>query len=165
MKINFTINGRRVTKEVENHQRLLDLIRDDLNLYGTKEGCAIGECGVCTVLFNGEAVNSCMMLAPQADGAEILTVEGLAKDDDLHPLQTAFLEEGAVQCGFCTPGMLISAYALLLKNPNPTEDEIKDAIAGNLCRCTGYKQIISAVKSVIKNYDAKSLTENTVNSV
>ena len=165
MKINFTINSRRVTKEVENHQRLLDLIRDDLNLYGTKEGCAIGECGVCTVLFNGEAVNSCMMLAPQADGAEILTVEGLAKDDDLHPLQTAFLEEGAVQCGFCTPGMLISAYALLLKNPNPTEDEIKDAIAGNLCRCTGYKQIISAVKSVIKNYDAKSLTENTVNSV
>lgn len=159
MKISFSINGRKVTKEVQPPKRLLDLIREDLGLYGTKEGCAIGECGVCTVLFNGEAVNSCLVLAPQAEGAEILTVEGLAEGNSLHPLQKAFLEEGAVQCGFCTPGMLISSYALLLKVPHPGEEEIKDAIAGNLCRCTGYKQIIKAVKRAAQEINSKQLKE------
>jgi carbon-monoxide dehydrogenase small subunit len=150
MKLNFTINNNVVNVEVEPNIRLLDLLRNKLNLTGTKEGCSIGECGACTVIMNGKAVNSCMVLAGQCENAEIITIEGIEKEGKLHPLQENFLNSGAVQCGFCTPGMIMSAYALLLENPNPTEEEIKDAIAGNLCRCTGYKQIIDAVEKSAK---------------
>ncbi|MDW7680068.1 MAG: (2Fe-2S)-binding protein [bacterium] len=145
IELNFTINEKKIKLKTEPNRRLLDILRQDLNLTGTKEGCAIGECGACTVVMNGKAVNSCLVLAPQINGAEILTVEGLEKDQRLHFLQENFLMHGAVQCGFCTPGMLMSAYALLMENPNPTEAEVKEAIVGNLCRCTGYKQIIDAI--------------------
>jgi len=147
MRINFLLNRRQVEIETEPHVRLLDLLRNKLNLTGTKEGCSIGECGACTVIMNGKAVNSCLIRAGQCEGAEIITIEGLEQDGKLHPLQESFMLKGAVQCGFCTPGMILSAYALLNENPNPTEEEIKDALAGNLCRCTGYKQIIKSVKS------------------
>ncbi|MEW6196359.1 MAG: (2Fe-2S)-binding protein [Bacteroidota bacterium] len=150
MKISFVLNGQNTSMEIEPNIRLLDLLRDKFNLTGTKEGCSIGECGACTVIMNGKAVNSCLVLAGQCDGAEIITIEGIEKDGKLHPLQENFLKSGAVQCGFCTPGMIMSAYALLLENPNPIEEEIKDAIAGNLCRCTGYKQIIDAVEKSTK---------------
>jgi carbon-monoxide dehydrogenase small subunit len=149
MKISFRLNSKQITIEVQPNRRLLDLLREDLELTGTKEGCGIGECGACTVLINGKAVNSCLFLAVQINGAEVLTVEGLSRNGELHKLQENFLKYGAIQCGFCTPGMLMSVYALLLENPNPTEEEIKEAIAGNLCRCTGYKQIIEAVKENI----------------
>lgn len=144
--ISFILNGKNVEADVTTAQRLIDLLREEFNLTGTKEGCGVGECGACTIIMNKRAVNSCLVLAAQADGSEITTVEGLAKGENLHPLQKSFIEHGAVQCGFCTPGMLMSSEALLQENPHPTEEEIKDAIAGNLCRCTGYKQIIEAVK-------------------
>ncbi len=147
--IQFKLNGKSATIETEANRRLIDILREDFRLTGTKEGCGIGECGACTVLMNGNAVNSCLVLAGQVDGAEIVTIEGLAENGQLHPLQENFIKYGAVQCGFCTPGMLMSAYALLLENPRPTEDEIKEAIAGNLCRCTGYKQIIEAIDKSI----------------
>ncbi len=147
MKINFILNKTKINIDVEPNRRLLDLLREDFGYTGTKEGCGIGECGACTVIVNNKAVNSCLMLACQIDGCEILTIEGLSENGELHRLQKNFLEKGAVQCGFCTPGMIMSTYALLLGNPNPTEEEIKEAIEGNLCRCTGYKQIIDAVKS------------------
>lgn len=150
MEIRFTLNHNSVSAIIEPNLRLLDLLRNQFNLTGTKEGCSIGECGACTVILNGKAVNSCLVLAGQCGGAEIITIEGIEKDGKLHPLQENFLKSGAVQCGFCTPGMIMSAYALLLENPNPTEEEIKDAIAGNLCRCTGYKQIIDAVEKSAK---------------
>lgn len=143
--VNFTLNSQNVTLKCSANKRLLDILREDFNLTGTKEGCGIGECGACTVLLNGKAVNSCLVLAPQVDGAEVVTIEGLEKNGQLHPLQENFLKHGAVQCGFCTPGMLMSALALLNERKNPTEEEIKEAIAGNLCRCTGYKQIIDAI--------------------
>ncbi len=146
--LTFHLNRQTITLTTAPNRRLLDLLREDLELTGTKEGCGIGECGACTVLINGKAANACLILAVQIEGAEIITIEGLAQDGKLHPLQQIFLEHGAVQCGFCTPGMLLSAYALLLENPRPTEEEIKEAIAGNICRCTGYKQIIRAVKEV-----------------
>jgi len=149
IEVQFKLNGKDTTISTEANKRLLDVLREDLHLTGTKEGCAIGECGACTIILNGEAVTSCLMLIGQVQGAEIITIEGLSENGELHPLQQKFLEHGAVQCGYCTPGMLLSAYALLLKNPNPTDDEIKEAIAGNLCRCTGYKQIIDAVKEAI----------------
>ncbi len=145
MKIRFTVNGRKVDREVTAESRLLDLLRDDLHLTGTKEGCGEGECGACTVLIDGKAVNSCLVLAPQADGKDILTVEGLAKGDELHPIQRAFVEKGAVQCGFCTPGFIMSTYALLKESPNPSNEEVMTALEGNLCRCTGYTKIIEAV--------------------
>ncbi len=145
MKIRFTVNGRKVDREVTADSRLLDLLRDDLHLTGTKEGCGEGECGACTVLIDGKAVNSCLVLAPQADGKDILTVEGLAKGDKLHPIQQAFVEKGAVQCGFCTPGFIMSTYALLKECPNPSNEDILTALEGNLCRCTGYTKIIEAV--------------------
>jgi carbon-monoxide dehydrogenase small subunit len=129
---------------------LLDLLRDIFNLTGTKEGCGVGECGACTVILNGRAVNSCLVLVAQTNGCNILTIEGIADGNELHPLQKNFLKYGAVQCGFCTPGMVLSAHALLEENRNPTEEEIKDAIAGNLCRCTGYKQIVDAIKETAK---------------
>jgi carbon-monoxide dehydrogenase small subunit len=146
IKITFMLNGQEVHLETKPNCRLLDILRDDFKLTGTKEGCSIGECGACTVIMNRRAVNSCLVLAGQVDGAEIITIEHLAENGKLNLLQQNFLEAGAVQCGYCTPGMLLSATALLLENPHPTEEEIKEAIAGNLCRCTGYKQIIQAIR-------------------
>jgi len=128
------------------------VLRDQLRLTGTKVGCNMGDCGACAVIMDGKPVNACLVLAVQANGREILTVEGLADERDLHPLQRAFLEKGAVQCGFCTPGMLLSAKGLLDQNPTPSEEEIKMAISGNLCRCTGYVKIIEAIKSASETY-------------
>jgi len=147
LTINFTLNGKLTTLQTAANRRLIDLLREELKLTGTKEGCGIGECGACTVLMNQKAVNACLILAGQVDGAEIITVEGLANNGSLHLLQESFIKSGAVQCGFCTPGMLMSAYALLLENSAPSEAEIKEAIEGNLCRCTGYKQIIEAIQT------------------
>ncbi len=149
MKINFKLNQTEINIDVEPNRRLLDLLREDFGYTGTKEGCGIGECGACTVIINNKAIDSCLVLACQVDGCEIITIEGLASNGELHKLQENFLKKGAVQCGFCTPGMIMSAYALILENPNPTVEEIKEAIEGNLCRCTGYKQIIEAVSSSI----------------
>ena len=151
INLKFYVNGEDVNIEVEESARLLDILRETLGLTGTKEGCSVGECGACTVIMNGDAVHSCLVLAPSLQGAKIETVESLEKDKVLTKLQKCFLENGAVQCGFCTPGMLMSAKALLDKNPNPTEDEIKDALEGNLCRCTGYIPIINSVKAAAKN--------------
>lgn len=142
-----TVNGEREHLDVPSNMTLLQMLRDKLALTGTKNGCEAGECGACTVLLDGQPVNSCMMLAVEANGREILTVEGLAAEDELSPLQQAFVEHNAVQCGFCTPGMLMTATALLQRNPHPTEDQIKDALVGNLCRCTGYVRIIQAVQA------------------
>ena len=144
--ITVTVNGLKEHLDVPSNMTLLQMLREKLVLTGTKNGCMAGECGACTVLMNGEPTNSCMVLAVEADGAEIVTVEGLAHDDQLTPLQEAFAEHNAVQCGFCTPGMLISAHALLERNPHPTEDEVKEAMVGNLCRCTGYLRVIQAIE-------------------
>lgn len=145
MKLNFKLNGKETSINLTKNKRLIDLLRDDLNLTGTKEGCSIGECGACTVIINGKAVNSCLVLAQQVNECDVITVEGLADGDKLTKLQENFMKYGAVQCGFCTPGMLMSAYALFLENPTPTREEIETAIEGNLCRCTGYKPIIQAI--------------------
>jgi aerobic carbon-monoxide dehydrogenase small subunit len=147
MIINFKLNGKETTVNLTKNKRLIDLLRDDLKLTGTKEGCRIGECGACTVIINGKAVNSCLVLAQQTDGCNVITVEGLAEGDKLNILQQNFLKYGAIQCGFCTPGMLMSAYALFLENPSPSVEEIQTATEGNLCRCTGYKPIIQAILS------------------
>jgi carbon-monoxide dehydrogenase small subunit len=144
-EIKVTVNGESYQMEVPAHRTLLDFLRQDLELMGTKSGCETGDCGSCTVLLNGKPVNSCLVLAVETDGKEILTVEGLAQGLELHPLQEAFVEHGAIQCGYCTPGMLLSAKALLDENPRPTEGEVKEALAGNLCRCTGYYSIVKAV--------------------
>jgi carbon-monoxide dehydrogenase small subunit len=144
-QINVIVNGESYRMEVPAHRTLLDFLRQDLELLGTKSGCETGDCGACTVLLNGKAVNACLVLAVEVDGQEVLTVEGLAFGLELHPLQKAFIEHGAIQCGYCTPGMLLSAKALLDEIPRPTEDEIKEALAGNLCRCTGYYSIVKAV--------------------
>jgi len=141
----LTVNGRRRSIEVAPHHTLLEVLRDDLGLTGTKECCLVGECGACTVLVDGASVDSCLMLAVEADGALVTTVEGMATGDGLHPLQQAFLDTGAAQCGFCIPGQLISAKALLERNPHPTRAEVEEGLAGNLCRCAGYGQIIEAV--------------------
>jgi len=146
MKIRVTVNGESYDAEVDGATRLLDLLRETLHLTGTKEGCGEGECGACTVLLDGRPVNSCLVLAPQADGKEIVTVEGLARGERLHPVQRAFVEKGAVQCGFCTPGFILSTVALLSANPDPTDEEIRTALEGNLCRCTGYAKIVEAVR-------------------
>jgi carbon-monoxide dehydrogenase small subunit len=144
--IEFKVNGNRVRTEVYPHWTLLRVLRDELELTGAKQGCGEGECGACTVLVNGAPVNSCIYPILEAEGKEILTVEGLVgEDNQLHPIQVAFLEKAGVQCGFCTPGMIMSAKALLDSNPNPTGDEIRHAIAGNMCRCTGYVQIVDSV--------------------
>ncbi len=145
-RIQFTVNGEPYDIEVPSHHTLLQVLREQLVLTGTKNGCEAGECGACAVLMNGEPVNSCMVLAPEADGAAITTIEGLAHDSELDPLQEAFVETGATQCGFCTPGILVNARALLDRNTDPTEAEIREALVGNLCRCTGYIRIIDAIK-------------------
>jgi len=147
MNIRFAVNGREVSIETDAETRLLDVLREDLHLTGTKEGCGEGECGACTVLLDGLPVNSCLIPAPQVEGRDVLTIEGLADGHRLHPVQAAFVEQGAVQCGFCTPGFVLSAYALLRSNSSPTDEEILTALEGNLCRCTGYGKIVSAVRS------------------
>lgn len=146
MKIQCTINGQHVERNIDADTRLLDFIRESLHLTGTKEGCGEGECGACTVLMDGKAVNSCLVLAMQADGANVITVEGLALGHALHPIQQAYVETGAVQCGFCTPGFIMATYALLQDTPDPTEEEILAGLEGNLCRCTGYSKILEAVE-------------------
>jgi carbon-monoxide dehydrogenase small subunit len=143
--IKVEVNGDLYEREVESRRLLVHFLRDDLDLTGTHVGCDTGNCGACTVLYNGDAIKSCMMLAVQADGASIDTVEGLARDGELHPLQQAFSDTHALQCGYCTPGMLMSAKHLLDSNPNPTEQEIRKAIQGNICRCTGYVNIVEAI--------------------
>jgi len=146
LTIELTINNKKRKVETTTSTRLLDLIRDDLRLTGTKEGCGKGECGACTVIMNGELVASCLILAPQAGGSVITTIEGVGDDKCLDPVQEAFIETGAVQCGFCTPGMILAAKKLLEENPHPTKEEIKRGISGNLCRCTGYQKIFDAIK-------------------
>ena len=146
IEIELCVNGEKSKVRTEPHRKLLKVLREDLNLTGTKDGCSQGDCGACLVIMDGVVVNSCLVLAAQADGAEIITVEGLAENGELSNLQQAYAERWGFQCGFCTPGMLISSYALLQSNPNPTEDEIKQALAGNLCRCTGYKPIFDSVE-------------------
>ncbi len=153
INLKFKVNGKAVILDVPDNMRLLDILREKLGLTGTKEGCGIGECGACTVIMNGKAVHSCMIFACQLQGTEVETVENLEKDELLSKLQKSFLENGAIQCGFCTPGMLMSAKALLNKNPHPSEDEIKEALEGNLCRCTGYIPIIESIKAVCENGD------------
>lgn len=144
-QITLTVNGETESLEVESHRTLLQVLRKDLDLTGAKDGCNRGECGACTLLLDGEPVNACLVLAVEADGHKVDTIEGLAQDGSLDPLQRAFTDRNAVQCGFCTPGMILSARALLNRNPRPSEIEIRQAIAGNLCRCTGYKRIVEAV--------------------
>ena len=145
--INLTINDQAYEIAVDANKTLSDLLRYDLDLTGTKKGCDTGDCGACTVILNGDAVNSCLVLAVQTDGAVVETIEGLANDEGLHPIQEAFVEKGAIQCGFCSPGMIMSTKNLLDKNPNPTEQEIRKGISGNLCRCTGYQKIFEAIDS------------------
>lgn len=144
--ITLNVNGFPEQVEVPSNLTLLQLLRDKLALTGTKNGCTAGECGACTVILNGEAVNSCMVLAVECQGAEVLTVEGLAQSGNLDPIQEALIEEGGVQCGFCTPGILMSAHALLMRNPAPSEADIREALVGNLCRCTGYLRIVEAIQ-------------------
>jgi len=147
--VSFTVNGEPIEAEIEPHLTLLQVLRDKLELIGTKEGCGMGECGACTVLLDGKTVNSCIFPALEVEGKKVTTIEGLTDaQGNLHAVQKAFIEHGAVQCGFCTPGMVLSAKALLDENPKPSEEEIRHGIAGNLCRCTGYLQIIQAIKAV-----------------
>jgi carbon-monoxide dehydrogenase small subunit len=151
--VSFTLNGKPQELDVPPNMTLLHLLREEIGLPGTKRGCDVGECGACTVLLDGRAVNSCLVLAPQVAGREVVTVEGLAPLGTLGPLQEAFLDRGAVQCGFCTPGMLMSAKDLLDHAAEPTENEIREAIAGNLCRCTGYQQIVEAIEDAARRKD------------
>jgi len=150
MTITMTVNGSQRSVDAPAHQSLLEVLRDQLALTGTKECCAEGECGACTVLLNGRAVNSCLVLAAECDGEDVVTIEGLSSDGQLDPVQQAFVETGAVQCGFCIPGMIVAARYLLSTNPDPTEIEIKEGLAGNLCRCAGYSRIIEAVALAAK---------------
>ncbi len=145
MKVSFQLNGQDIEVEAPDNRSLLDLLRDDLGVKSVKKGCENGECGACTVLLDGAPVTSCLVLAPQVEGRTVTTIDGLEDDPFMVKLRQAFLEDGAIQCGFCTPGMLISSYALLKGNPKPTADEVKKAIEGNLCRCTGYVAIIKAI--------------------
>ena len=148
IRVTFMVNGKETTLKVGPKERLLDTLREQLKLTGTKEGCSVGECGACTVILDGKAVSSCLILTGQIAGSEVLTIEGLEVDGNLDPLQQAFIDHHAIQCGFCTPGMLMSAKALLIHNPHPSREEIKTVLEGNLCRCTGYKQIIEAIESL-----------------
>lgn len=146
LRFKAKVNGCPVDLPVDPRRRLLDVLREDLGLTGTKEGCGEGECGACTVLLDGSPVNACLVLAPEAIGREIITIEGVAREGRAHPIQEAFLEAGAVQCGYCTPGMILTAKALLDKDPRPTEQAIKISVSGNLCRCTGYTKIVEAIR-------------------
>ncbi|HHW05974.1 MAG TPA: (2Fe-2S)-binding protein [Clostridia bacterium] len=157
--INLKVNGKLYSVTVQPTDYLLDVLRNQLHLTGTKRGCDNGECGACTVLIDGEPVNSCLYLAIRAEGKEILTIEGLGTEENLHPLQKAFIREGALQCGFCGPGMLMSAKALLDKNPSPSEEEIRHGLSGNLCRCTGYVKIIDAVKAAAREMAGREVGE------
>lgn len=150
-EISFTLNKEAIKLEVVPNKTLLEMIREDLDLTGAKEGCGAGECGACTVLVNGKPINACLMLAVEADGKDIITIEGLAPETGLDELQQSFIDHAALQCGYCTPGMIMSGKALLIENPTPTEAEVIDAISGNLCRCTGYKKIIEAIMDVSDN--------------
>lgn len=150
-EIELIVNGEPYQVTVKPADSLLRVIRERLGLMGTKNGCNVGECGACTVLIDGMPVRSCLILAIAAGGKRITTIEGLARGEELHPLQKAFVDYGAIQCGFCTPGMVLSAHALLNENPDPSEEEIKEALAGNLCRCTGYTKILEAVKAVVQS--------------
>jgi aerobic carbon-monoxide dehydrogenase small subunit len=156
-KIQFTLNGKKTTLEVLNHRLLLDLLRDEVGLTGTKEGCGTGDCGACTVYLNGKPVNSCLVLSGELEGAEIVTIEGLKIGPELHPIQKAFIQDGGAQCGYCTPGMLMMSKALLDENPNPSEEEIRFALSGNLCRCTGYAKIVQAVQDAASALRAKNV--------
>jgi carbon-monoxide dehydrogenase small subunit len=153
--VKLTVNGTLYELTVPPWKTLAEVIREDLGLTGTKEGCGLGECGACTVIMDGKTVNSCLVLAAEAEGKQITTIEGLADGDKLHPIQQAFIDHGGLQCGFCTPGMIMSTKALLDKTPNPTEEEIRRGIAGNLCRCTGYTKIIESIKAAAKNMEGK----------
>ena len=153
--IQFTLNGRESALDIPVTMTALQVIRDEMGLKGTKEGCGIGECGACTIEIDGKAINSCLMFGVQLDGRDVMTVEGLEKNGALHPIQEKFIYHHAVQCGFCTPGVLMSTHALFKENPAPDDDEITDAVAGNLCRCTGYQQIFSSIKAASSvNQDA-----------
>jgi aerobic-type carbon monoxide dehydrogenase small subunit (CoxS/CutS family) len=145
--ITLTVNGTQHEVAIEPQQSLLQVLREELHLTGTKEGCSEGECGACTVLFNGKIVDSCLIFGVEAEACNIVTIEGLAADDTLHPVQQAFVDCGGAQCGFCTPGMILAATALLESNPNPTDEDIRWGISGNLCRCTGYVKIVDAIKA------------------
>jgi len=147
-KVSFTLNNERIEHEVESHKTLLKMLREDFDLTGAKEGCGQGECGACTVLMDGKPVNACLILAVDVDGRDILTIEGLGNGTELDKLQASFITNGALQCGYCTPGMIMAAKGLLNENPHPTEEQVKEAIGGNLCRCTGYKKIIKAILEV-----------------
>jgi carbon-monoxide dehydrogenase small subunit len=154
--LNMTVNGNEIDVAVTPNTTLLEVLRDDLGFTGVKEGCSEGVCGACTVLMDGAPIRSCLTLALEAEGASITTIEGLASHGQLHPVQQAFIDQGAVQCGFCTPGMILSSKALLDRSPHPTDDEIKTALAGNFCRCTGYKKILDAVRSVATQSTAET---------
>ncbi|MBW2003146.1 MAG: (2Fe-2S)-binding protein [Deltaproteobacteria bacterium] len=157
--INLNINGKDHELAVSPNQTLADVIRDEIGLTGTKKGCELGECGACTVIMDGKPVTSCLVLAVQANGRTILTIEGMETDKGLHPLQQAFVDKGAIQCGYCTSGMILSAKALLDRNAHPDESEIRMAISGNLCRCTGYQKIVEAIKSVSEYKNERSLNK------
>jgi carbon-monoxide dehydrogenase small subunit len=159
-QIQFTLNGKTTTMDVPAHRLLLDLLRDEIGVTGTKEGCGTGDCGACTVFLNGKAVNSCLVLSGELDGADIVTIEGLKIGPELHPIQKAFLEDGGAQCGYCTPGMLMMSKALLDENPDPTEADIRFALSGNLCRCTGYAKIIQAVQDAAAELRASGKPED-----
>jgi carbon-monoxide dehydrogenase small subunit len=146
LKISFIVNGRETHIDSPPDRRVVDLLREDLHLTGTKEGCGEGDCGACTILVDGESRLSCLMLAAQLEGRRVITIEGLSSGGKLHPVQEAFVEQGAVQCGFCTPGMVLAAVDLLQRNPEPTRQEIREGLSGNLCRCTGYQKIVDAVQ-------------------
>lgn len=147
LNLKINVNGQDIEREIKDNLRLLDFLRDDLGLTGTKEGCGEGECGACTVILDGKAIDSCLILAAQCQGKKVITIEGMQKEDgSLDPIQEAFLDNGAVQCGYCIPGMVLSAKALLDENPTPSDDDIKESISGNLCRCTGYDRIAKSIK-------------------
>ena len=150
MEIQLVINNINYKVEIDVNMRLIDLLRDKLGLVGTKEGCGEGECGACTIIMDGESVNSCLVMAFQANGSNIITIEGLEENGELHPLQKAYLEEGSVQCGFCIPGLIMSTKALLDKHPDPSREEIREGMSGNLCRCTGYNKAIDAAQKAIE---------------
>ncbi len=154
-QISLIVNGESYGLAIPPWRTLLEVIREDLDITGTKEGCGLGECGACTVIMEGRTVNSCLVLAAEADGKQITTIEGLAQGDKLHPVQQAFVEQGGLQCGFCTPGMIMSATALLDENPDPSDEEIRKGIAGNLCRCTGYTKIFESIKAAARNMGGK----------